>query len=288
MENTFKGAKRGGFIYTATLLLFLAFAFVGRLILDAVGATGTVFYAVSSLFSVSVLTVAVIISADKTRKLPYVRKFSYKFIVSALFLAFGMFLGFGFINPLVAEFVKNIGGNVSKITIPLDTPFQFVLFTVILCVLPAITEELFFRGVLLNSLSETGKTAGVLTVALCFALYHGNAAQLVYQFVYGVGLSVLALNSKSVIPCIIAHFINNFSVIAIEYFNIKINLFSPLIIIIGLILTLGFAAITCFSYKKADKNNAAAKESVVSFYLPFGAVGLAVAAALAVLSSLPL
>ena len=287
MENTFKGAKRGGFIYTATLLLYLAVAFVGRLILNTVGAEGTLLYAVSSLFSVSVLAVATFLSADKTRKLPYFGKFSYKFVAPALLLAFGMFLGLGFLNSLVAEGIKSVGGVVPDIKIPLDTPFQFILFTLLLCVLPAIIEETFFRGVLLGSLSETGKAASVFTVALCFALYHGSATQLVYQFIYGVGLGVLALNAKSVIPCIVAHFINNFIVLSVEYFKLTVDLFSPFIIAAGLVLTAGFAAVMFFSCKKTDKTQCKSQESIKLFYVPFGMLGLAVAAVLAVLSVLP-
>lgn len=288
MENTLNGAKRGGFIYTATLLLFLAVSLLGQWILQLTGATETVYFAVSSLFSVSVLSVAVLFSTRGKPKMPYIGKFSYKFIAPALLLAFGMLFGLGFLNLLVAEGVKGLGGVVPNIEVPLSTPFRFILFTVLLCVFPAIVEELFFRGVLLYSLSKTGKIASVITVSLCFSLYHGNAAQLVYQFVYGVGLSVLALKAKSVIPSVIAHFINNFFVLSIEYFKIPLDLFNPFIIGLGAILLAGFAVIIWVFGDKTDKVKQCPKESILSFYLPFGAAGLIVAALVIVLSALPL
>lgn len=285
MENTFKSAKRGGFIYTATLLLFLAVSVLGQWVLNLAGATGTIYYAVSSLFSVSVLAAAVFLSASGKPKLPYMRKFSYKFIVPALLLAFGMFLGLGFLNLLVGKGVKSLGGNVPDIKILLDTP-QFILCTITLCILPALFEELFFRGVIADNLSGVRKISGILTVALCFALYHLNIIKFCYQFIYGVGLGLLALKAKSVIPSIVAHFINNFLVLMAEY-KIPVDLFNPFIIAVGIVLLAGFAAFMIFIDRKA-KTHTEPKESAISFYFPFGAVGLFACAVLAVISVLPL
>ena len=287
MESTFKSAKRGGFIYTATLLLFLAVSVLGQWVLKLAGATETVYFAVSSLFSVSVLAAAAFFSTRGKPKMPYIGKFSYKFIVPALLLAFGMFLGLGFLNLLVAKVVKSIGGVVIDVKIPLDTPFQFVLFTITLCILPALFEEMFFRGEILDNLSGVRKISGILTVALCFALYHLSIIKFCYQFIYGVGLSVLALKAKSVIPSIIAHFINNFFVLAVEYFKIRIDLFNPFIIGVGVVLLAGFAVFMIFVDRK-KKTQTEPKESAISFYFPFGAVGLFACAILAVVSVLPL
>lgn len=286
MGNTFKSAKRGGFIYTATLLLFLAVSVLGQWVLKLVGATGTVYFAVSSLFSVSVLAAAVFFSTRGKPKMPYVYKFSYKFIAPALLLAFGMFLGFGFLNLLVAEGVKHLGGNVPDIKL-LDTPFQFILFTITLCILPALFEEMFFRGVIADNFCGVRKISGILTVALCFALYHLSVIKFCYQFIYGVGLGVLALKAKSVIPSIIAHFINNFFVLAVEYFKIHMDLFNPFIIAAGVVLLIFFAAFMIFVDRK-PKTHTEPKESALSFYFPFGAVGLFACAVLAVISVLPL
>ena len=49
-----------------------------------------------------------------------------------------------------------------------------------------------------------------LITALTFALYHGSFAQLIYQFIYGAMLFALFKAFDNIIPCIIAHFLNNF------------------------------------------------------------------------------
>ncbi len=287
MEGSFYGAKRGGFIFTATLLLFLAVALVSRAILSALNASDVVSYTVNSVLTFAVFIVVVGLSAKKSIKTVYIRKCAYVHLFSAVLLAFGMLLGLGFVNLIVSDGVKSLGGTISEPQIPLDNAFQFVLFSVVLCLLPAIGEELFFRGVMAESLSKAGKVSGVFTVALCFALYHGNAAQLIYQFVYGLGLGVLALKARSVVPTIVAHFINNFAVLAIEYFKIPLDLFSPITISVGAVLLIIFAVIMFVPRYNLTSSNAE-RESIKEFYIPFGLIGVLAAALMVILSALPI
>ena len=171
----------------------------------------------------------------------------------------------------------------------LDNFFQYLLFAVFLGVLPAFSEEVFFRGVLLNNMSFIDKSRAIFTVALCFALYHGNVSQLVYQFVYGVCLGVLATSAKSIIPCIIAHFINNFTVLTLEYFKLSLDLLKPFIIATGIVLLIIFAASIIVLNKNAKTDNKSEKtESINKFYFPYGIVGIIAAAMLVILSVIPL
>ena len=284
--DSFKSAKRGGFIYTATLLLFLAVSLIGKTILNAAAINGTVYYAVSSLFSVAVLIVAVIFGGGKSIKSLFLNGFSYKHILFALFLAFGMFMGLGFINLAIEKVIIKIGGVVPSVSIPLENAWQFVLFSVLLCLFPAFFEESFFRGVLLNGVNGSCKTRGVFTVALCFALFHLSAVQFIYQFIYGVGLAVLTLKAKSVIPAVIAHFINNFIILTVEFFSISVNLFDPFIIAAGIVL-LGVFTLFMF-FPRENKTAEQSRTGISAFYLPFGALGIAAAVFIIVMSTLPL
>ena len=287
MTENFNGAKSGGFIYTVTLILFLIISLVGRTVLTALNVSDTAYYAVSSLFSVSAFLCAACFYARFNREKRFFTKFASVYVVPSVLLAAGMFLGLGFLNSLVAEGVKSVGGVVPDVKIPLDTPFQYVLFTVLLCVFPAIAEEIFFRGILTESLSGVNKTAGVFTVALCFALYHGSVAQLFYQFIYGLGLGFLTLKAKSIIPAIIAHFTNNFTVLSFTYFNVSVDLTNTVLIIVGSALLVNFVLFLIF-YGNKPVSPQASTESVKDFYIPFGIIGVAVAVILIVLSALPL
>ena len=98
---------------------------------------------------------------------------------------------------------------------------RYIALSISLAVLPAIFEELFFRGILLNSLISGGKLFAVIVSSLCFAVYHCSITQLLYQFIFGIAFSLLALNSKSIFPCILTHFLNNFIILTAYYFKIE-------------------------------------------------------------------
>ena len=286
MLNNLIGAKRGGYIYTATLLLFLAVSFFARLMLGVFGAGKTLSVIIASLVSAAAFLSSAFYCSEKDVKKLKITKFSPVYILPTIFLTVGMTLGLGFLNTLVARGVASMGGKVADINIPTGNAFYFVLFSVVLCLLPAIAEELFFRGVLLDSLSDTHVILRVITVALCFSLYHGNVSQLAYQFVYGAGLCFLTLKAKSVIPAMIAHFCNNFFALTTYYFNIDIDLFNPILIVIGAVLLILFAIFTAL-YRKGDVAINGG-ERIKEFYIPFGIVGIAASILIIVLSAIPL
>ena len=287
MTKTVGNAKRGGFLYFAALILYLSLSLIGQEILQVLYASETVKYAVGSLFSVSAFAFFTVMYVKNGGEFSGLRKFSPVYLLPAFLLAAGMLLGLGFLNSLVAEGVKSVGGVVTDVQVPLDTPLNYLLFTVLLCLFPAIAEELFFRGVLLSSLSGVKKAAGVFTVALCFALYHGNVAQLFFQFIYGLGLGFLTLKAKSVLPAIIAHFLNNFAVLSLEYFKIPFDFTNPFVIAAGAVIITGFILFLVF-YDANPFPAQSKTDSIKDFYIPFGALGVIATSLLIILSALPI
>jgi membrane protease YdiL (CAAX protease family) len=142
----------------------------------------------------------------------------------------------------------------------------------VFALLPAIFEEIFFRGVILKSLKGAGVVISSLICALFFALYHCSVVQFVYQFIYGVGLCLLVKLSKSVIPAIISHFINNFAVILIQYLKINVNLYDVTLIVVGLVGAIAFILI-CYALLKRQEKVQKDKKTVVEFLMPYGIVG---------------
>ncbi|MBQ8885416.1 MAG: CPBP family intramembrane metalloprotease [Clostridia bacterium] len=88
--------------------------------------------------------------------------------------------------------------------------YAFLLSTV----LPAIFEELLFRGVILRGFLQFGKAAAVILSAVLFALAHGNVDQLIYQFLLGAAMGYLYLETRNLAVCCVVHFTNNFFVTA--------------------------------------------------------------------------
>ena len=84
-----------------------------------------------------------------------------------------------------------------------------VLLMIAAAVLPAVFEELFFRGVLMRALSRGGDITAIIISALCFALCHGNLGNFAGPFAAGLIYGYMVYAIGSIWPAVIAHLINN-------------------------------------------------------------------------------
>lgn len=91
-----------------------------------------------------------------------------------------------------------------------SNPGVFVLAVVIMAMLPAIGEELLMRGTVVPAMTSRGIWFGVFISALLFALMHNNPMQTVYQFCFGAVLAIVFMLSRSVVTCMVLHFLSNF------------------------------------------------------------------------------
>lgn len=97
-----------------------------------------------------------------------------------------------------------------------EPPLAIVTVTAALA--PAVCEEVIFRGVVLRGLaSRLPAWAAVLLSAALFGMFHMNFVQLLPTFTLGIALGVLALRAGSIVPAVIAHFLNNAMAIAITH-----------------------------------------------------------------------
>ncbi|MCC6272587.1 MAG: CPBP family intramembrane metalloprotease [Deltaproteobacteria bacterium] len=88
----------------------------------------------------------------------------------------------------------------------LDTLLKFL----VLAAVPAVCEELFFRGLMQGMMvSSFGVTKGILLTALFFAVAHVNPWYFVYYFLLGAYLGWLRHWRNNLALCILAHFANN-------------------------------------------------------------------------------
>jgi membrane protease YdiL (CAAX protease family) len=86
-------------------------------------------------------------------------------------------------------------------------PLVLVFF---LAVVPALCEELFFRGYALSGLrSALGKTGAVVVVAIAFGMTHYSAQRFVTTAALGLLLGLLVVQYRSIWPAMIAHFMHN-------------------------------------------------------------------------------
>lgn len=100
----------------------------------------------------------------------------------------------------------------TSVTNPLQTVATAgnpVLNVLMLCVVPAVCEELVFRAGLHRLTAGLGAKVYVVVSAVCFALFHGNLYQIFYAFALGVLLAYLYLRTGKIVLCMAVHFCIN-------------------------------------------------------------------------------
>lgn len=91
---------------------------------------------------------------------------------------------------------------------------------VMICVQPAVFEELAFRGFIQTSLGRViGPYESVFASALMFGILHCSLPSLPHLLVLGVALGLLRLKTASLYPGMLLHFTHNFLVLLSEHYG---------------------------------------------------------------------
>ena len=144
--------------------------------------------------------------------------------VAMVLAIISIFLITPFVNLM--EYAFMLMGYIVDDSVPLlpymiNNPMYLLIGVVVYALLPAIAEEIIFRGTILRGLnSKYGATASIVITSVLFTLAHGSASQTVYQLLMGVILGYLALVGGSILYSFILHFLNNLLVVLITVFNV--------------------------------------------------------------------
>lgn len=118
------------------------------------------------------------------------------FAIQPVVMLFSLISGFFFSND-VGAFIGSI----------MDTPYPILLL--LIAVMPAITEEVTLRGVVLSGYDFKNKwTASILT-GILFGIFHLNSQQFLYAAVLGFVLAYLVRVTNSIFASMIMHFMIN-------------------------------------------------------------------------------
>lgn len=105
--------------------------------------------------------------------------------------------------------------------------YNILISIIILMIVPAFTEEVFFRGLILYGLNKNYKpAAAILISSLLFGFIHLNPWQFLSGFLIGIYLSWLCIKSGSIFLCMFVHFLNNGIYLFIIRFNIDLQGFN--------------------------------------------------------------
>lgn len=118
-----------------------------------------------------------------------------------------------FINVLSMLFSKNMVMDLSAEM----ASNSFLLNLVLMAVVPAISEEFVFRGVLFHTYRKSSVLYGAVISGVVFGLMHLNFNQFSYAFVLGIIFALILEATGSIYATMIAHFvINGSSVVSMK------------------------------------------------------------------------
>ena len=88
---------------------------------------------------------------------------------------------------------------------------QFLVISLIyMGIIPALFEELFFRGLILDGLNNNySKRKAIIISALFFGIIHLNPWQFLTGFIIGLITAWICIQTKSILLCIYIHLFNN-------------------------------------------------------------------------------
>ncbi len=105
-----------------------------------------------------------------------------------------------------------------------QTGGEYLLFLLLIALLPGICEEILFRGTIMPALQEHGPLAAVVFSSFLFALFHVSFTNLVSAFLLGLVMGLLVVKTGSLWSAIIYHITNNFLAVTALYLAEAANL----------------------------------------------------------------
>ncbi len=167
----------------------------------------------------------------RSRKEPIAERLRIRFvssdvIISTIYLSFGIIILSDELDRIIQiflpapEYILDLNGLLQ----PESIVGFFLLFIAVVIIAP-LGEELLFRGFLQQILEKHWKdvTKAVLVTALFFAMIHMNPYWFVQIYILGILLGFLAWKTKSVLPPLILHGINNAMAMFFSFAEIENN-----------------------------------------------------------------
>ncbi len=119
------------------------------------------------------------------------------------------------------DIFKKLFEETYRVLVQAHTPWEFVFVVVTVALVPALSEELLFRGLVQRSLEEaTGGLKAAIIAGVIFGAYHLNPFGIVPLAALGIYFGFIVYRSGSIIVAIAAHFFNNFVACAAVYLRL--------------------------------------------------------------------
>lgn len=135
-------------------------------------------------------------------------------------MCIGAFIPAQYVNGVVVMVLQSFLGEPMELSgvTSAQNIVQLLSEIVIIGFLPAICEEIFYRGYVLRGLERKGnKKYALLISSLLFAVMHGNFQQMTYAFALGILLGFVVLKTDSLLSSIVMHATFNIISVILSY-----------------------------------------------------------------------
>ena len=142
-------------------------------------------------------------------------------LAGAALVGLSAWAGAAILSEWVSPVPKEVIEQLRRSLIPTDGSRGLLGTLALVALTPAICEEALFRGPILRGLrSRVSPAAAVALTGLLFGVFHVELSRILPTALLGVLLSLVALQSGSILPAMLAHFLNNASLVGLAYFHL--------------------------------------------------------------------
>jgi uncharacterized protein len=201
----------------AAVMLYFAMLSVSIVLIACVLASGRRPSTVADIAATAAMSAMVLLFCIPRRHdlLPLLRQpFSPLWLPLAAMAAIPSFIA----ASLAVRGLVAIGGQKIDCIAPfLEDGYGYQWVVLLVCVQPAVIEELAFRGVIQSALSvPMGRIEAVVVTALMFAILHLSIPSLPHLAILGLALGWLRIKTGSLYPGMVMHFCHNLLVVLSE------------------------------------------------------------------------
>lgn len=190
------------------------------------GNTGYLFMYMGVYVFVLLVPAIVVALCFKRKYVPFspAKPVNMGFAFFAILAAIGLCMFTNIVNSYVLAILSELGAEIPEapqMMEPTYTSLGLNLFTI--AVLPALLEEMIYRGYILRTLRPYGNVFAVLVSSMLFSLMHGNLRQIPFAFLVGLILGCLYVMTDNIWMSITVHFANNAISVLMEYFGFGLS-----------------------------------------------------------------
>ena len=122
----------------------------------------------------------------------------------------------------IIEPIKKMFEELTKVLLRADSPLELFAVILVVAVVPAIVEELLFRGLIQKIFERLmSPVVSAVLAGTIFGLYHVNPFEIVPLVGLGVFFGLLRYRSQSLLVPIAAHFLNNLMAVLASFYGMQ-------------------------------------------------------------------